>query len=131
MKRILSIDYEPAVLQCLGKLLMRKGYELLLANNPDKGLQIFKDDTKINLVLLDIMMPHKDGFQVYREMQSVRHVPALFVTAYPRAFNAESKEMEEMWRKDFADGMTDIIYKPFDFSTLIEKVESLIGPAGD
>ena len=53
----------------------------------------------------------------------------LFVTAYPGSFNMKSQEMVDMWQSEFADGMTDILYKPFDIDVLYEKVEGLIGPS--
>jgi hypothetical protein len=64
-------------------------------------------------------------------LKSFRKIPVLFVTAYPKSFTAASDEVVEMWRKNFADGTTDIIYKPFDLPTLFEKVEALIGTADD
>ena len=64
-------------------------------------------------------------------MRKIRKSPVLFVTAYPKAFTNDSPDMNEMWQDQFADGDTDIIYKPFDFDTLVEKVEGLIGAPTD
>ncbi|MFC1498195.1 response regulator, partial [Verrucomicrobiota bacterium] len=114
MKKILSIDDEPQVLKCIQSALERRGYELLVTNDPEEGLKILKDDDTINLLLLDIMMPGKDGFELYREIRQFKKIPVLFVTAHPKSFNAEFDSIAKMWEKEFTDGTTDMIYKPFD-----------------
>jgi len=128
MKRILSIDDEPAILECLEDALKRKGYDVMVTTDPEEGLRILKEED-IDLALLDIKMPGKNGFEVYREFRQVRKIPAIFITAYPGSFSATSDELVSMWQNEFADGTTDIIYKPFDLGVLFEKVEGLIGPA--
>jgi len=128
-KKIVSIDDEPAVLKCLEQALSSQGYDLYVTSDPDEGIKIAKEDKRVCLALLDIRMPKKDGFTIYREIRQVRELPVLFVTAYPGSFTAKSDDVVEMWRNEFADGTTDIIYKPFDLKTLFEKVEGLIGKA--
>lgn len=131
MKRILSIDDEPAILDCLVKALSTQGYEVVSTTDPDEGLRILREEGNLDLVTLDIRMPGRSGFEVYREYRKICKLPALFVTAYPRSFNIESDEVMQMWQNEFADGTTDIVYKPFDLSTLFEKVEALIGKADE
>jgi DNA-binding response OmpR family regulator len=127
MKNILSIDDEPTMLRCLSKALTMRGYNLEVTTDPEEGLNILKTRDDICLALLDIKMPGKNGFEIYRELKQVRTMPVLFVTGHADSFNTGSDEVVEMWRNDFADGSTDIIYKPFDLATLFEKVEGLIG----
>lgn len=127
MKKILSIDDEPGMLQCLSKALNGQGYELIVTSDADEGLKILRERNDIVLALLDVRMPKKNGFDIYREMRQFKKIPVLFVTAYPRSFNADSDEISTMWSEEFADGTTDIIYKPFDLASLFEKVEGLIG----
>lgn len=128
MKRLLSIDDEPAILECLRDALTRKGYDIRVTTDPEEGLRILREEP-IDLALLDIKMPGKSGFEVFREYRRVKNIPALFVTAYPGSFTAESDEVVAMWQTEFADGTTDIIYKPFDLNVLFEKIEGLIGEA--
>ena len=52
----------------------------------------------------------------------------LFVTAYPKSFSVRNEDMLKMWKQDFADGETDIMYKPFTLDVLYQKIEGLIGP---
>lgn len=129
MKKIVSIDDEPMMLKCLEKVLKNHGYDLFVTNDPDAGLKVLKEDKNVCLALLDIKMPKKNGFEIYNELRQFRKIPVLFVTAYPKSFTAKSDDVVEMWKSEFSDGTTDIIYKPFDLKTLYEKVEGLIGKA--
>jgi DNA-binding response OmpR family regulator len=130
-KKILSIDDEPAILKCLEHALSSQGYNLQGTSDPDEGIRMIKEDPDICLALLDIRMPKKNGFDIYREVRQFRKIPVLFVTAYPGSFTTKSDDVVEMWRNEFADGTTDIVYKPFDLTTLFEKVEGLIGSASE
>jgi two-component system, OmpR family, response regulator ResD len=131
MKKLLSIDDEPMMLRCLSKALKGRGYDLTITTDPEEGLEMLKKRDDISLALLDVKMPVKNGFDLYRELKQFKKIPVLFVTAYPRAFTTKSDEVVEMWRNEFADGTTDIIYKPFNISALFEKVEGLIGKPDD
>jgi DNA-binding response OmpR family regulator len=131
MKKIMAIDDEASVLTCLQNVLQARGYEVITSNDPEEGSKTLINDETIILALLDVKMPKKDGFEIYRELRSTRKIPVLFVTAYPKFFNADSEAIVEMWNTEFADGTTDIVYKPFHLESLYEKVESLIGPPED
>lgn len=131
MKTILSIDDEPEILRCFQDALQYRGYRVLTANDPDAGIALLRATPDVQLLLLDIKMPRKDGFAVYREIRAFRHLPVLFITAYPKSFNADSDEVVALWREEFADGTTDILYKPFGLEDLFGKVEGLIGTATD
>lgn len=131
MKRILSVDDEPAMLTCLSRTLKGHGYEILTTSEPEEGLRMLREDDNIVLALLDVCMPKMNGFELYRAMRRFRKLPVLFVTAWPKAFTAQSSAVVEMWEKEFADGTTDIIYKPFNLDVFFEKVEGLIGAADD
>ncbi|OVE76219.1 hypothetical protein BVX97_02180 [bacterium E08(2017)] len=125
----MAIDDESAILQCLQKALSSHGYEVETCNDPIEGSEKLVSDDSIVLALLDVKMPKKNGFEIYRDIRNTRKIPVLFVTAYPRSFDAESDSVIQMWQEEFADGTTDIIYKPFNLESLYEKVEGLIGPA--
>lgn len=128
MKTILSIDDDPKILRCLESTLKDKGYTIFTTTDPSELTKLLKDHD-IDLIMLDVRMPQKDGFEIFKELkQNNRHLPALFITAYPASFSVESDDMIKMWQNEFADGITDILYKPFEIETLYEKVEALIGP---
>ncbi len=128
-KKILSIDDEPSMLVCLRSALTSRGYDFCMTTDPDEGIKMIREDDAICLAMLDVRMPKKDGFQIYTEFREFRKLPVLFVTAYPKSFTTNDSSVVDMWQNGFADGTTDIVYKPFDLDTLFEKVEALIGPA--
>jgi DNA-binding response OmpR family regulator len=131
VKKILSIDDEPMILECIQQALGSQGYEVVTTSDPEEGVKWLKERTDIDLALLDIKMPKKTGFEVYREFREIRKIPVIFVTAWPGSFTSESDELVDMWKNEFADGTTDILYKPFELDTLFEKVDALIGGAGE
>jgi DNA-binding response OmpR family regulator len=127
--KILSVDDNPQVLTSLKSALKHFGYEVFVTSNPNEVSQILSDN-QIDLVMLDICMPEKDGFEIFEELKKrYKKLPVLFCTAYPKSFSMTTDERIRMWQEDFADGNTDIIYKPFGIKALCDKVESLIGPA--
>jgi DNA-binding response OmpR family regulator len=132
MKTILSVDDEPDVLKCIQMALEVAGYKSLTSDHPEEAMSIIRKND-VALLTLDVRMPKMNGFTLYEELKKTNKesVPVLFITAYPTSFSVDSNSVVKMWEDDFADGDTDILYKPFDIDSLVEKVESLIGPAGD
>lgn len=128
MKRILALDDEQSIVEFIKKALDNKGYETFIATDPDTFFRLFREQ-EIDLVLLDIRMPVKNGFEVFKELRKNRKPPVLFVTADLVSFSVESKTAMDLWQNEFTEGTADIIYKPFDVATLHEKVQSLIGGA--
>ena len=128
MKRILALDDEPSIVAFIKKALDNKGYETFIATDPDTFFRLFREQ-QIDLVLLDICMPIKNGFEVFKELRNNGKPPVLFVTADLGSFSVESKMAMDLWQNEFTEGTADIIYKPFDVATLHEKVMSLIGGA--
>ena len=129
MRKILSVDDEPAVLRCFERALRTKGYAVFVTSDPTTVPQLLKDN-EFDLIMLDIMMPGKSGLDIFKELKGkYDHLPVLFVTAHAQTFSMESQEMMKLWEEQFADGNTDILYKPIQLEMLYEKVEGLIGPA--
>lgn len=130
MRTILSIDDDPKVLAAFDAALRQRGYRVFVTTHPAEASKIIQEND-IDLVMLDVHMPEQNGFEIFRELKKkYKRLPVLFVTAYPHSFNLQSSEVLEMWSQDFADGNTDIMYKPFTLQTLYEKVSGLIGEAG-
>lgn len=131
MRKILSVDDDPNVLRAFESTLKQKGYEVFITTNPLEVAGILAGH-EIDLIMLDIRMPEKNGFEIFKELKKkYGKLPVLFVTAYPKSFTMRSNEMVRMWEEDFADGQTDILYKPFTIDALYEKVEGLIGKADE
>lgn len=129
MKKILCVDDDNDILNCFRSTLTMKGYEVFTTSDPKQVAELLGDH-EVDLLMLDVCMPEKDGFMVFREMKKKNpKLPVLFVTAYPKSFTMKSDDVVQMWMRDFADGNTDILYKPFSVDILYEKIESLIGKA--
>jgi len=126
MPTILSIDDDPWVVETLKIALADKGYEVIAAPSAAEAEQELSR-RKIDLVLLDLGLPDKSGFALYRDCAALKRLPVLFVSGCSRSFDADSEEFVALWTNEFLQGTTDILYKPFNLDTLYEKVEALIG----
>jgi DNA-binding response OmpR family regulator len=131
MRKILAVDDDSKILKTLEVALVQKGYEVMTTTDPS-GVGALLDVHEFDLIMLDVCMPAKNGFELFGELKKRKRAHKfLFVTGYPKAFTVNSSQILEMWQRDFADGETDIIYKPFTLSILYEKVEGLIGSANE
>lgn len=129
MRKILSVDDDPQILQAFEAAIRQKGYDILTTTDPTAVGKILGEND-IDLVMLDVRMPQKSGFDVFRELKKKNpKLKVLFITAYPKSFSMRNEDMLKMWQQDFADGETDIMYKPFVLDVLYRKIEGLIGPA--
>ena len=116
--RILVVDDEPSVRNLARAALLRQGFDVLEAGDGREGLEIVRTDPRIDLVLLDLMMPELDGEEVLEALR--RHAPALPVilsSGYPP---------EAVPKKVFATGPTGFIRKPYGPSELVEHVSRLL-----
>jgi CheY-like chemotaxis protein len=129
LKKILSVDDDPAILTAFESALRQKGYAIVTTTDPNAVEKILSEND-IDLIMLDVRMPQKSGFDVFRELKKTTpKLKVLFITAYPRSFSVNNEDIFKMWTQDFADGETDIMYKPFVLDMLYQKIEGLIGPA--
>lgn len=128
MRKILSVDDDDAILRCFQRALDGRGYKVFITTDPAEISKILEEH-ELDLVMLDIHMPKKNGFEIFQELKrQKKKLPVLFVTAYPKSFSMEDQKVLELWQNEFADGNTDVLYKPFKLERLFEKVEGLIGP---
>ena len=131
MKKILSVDDDPKILKAIESAIQQKGYGVLTTTDPNEVGKLLSEND-VDLVMLDVRMPKKSGFEIFRELKKKNpKLKVLFVTAYPKSFSVRNEDMLKMWKQDFADGETDILYKPFTLDVLSEKIEGLIGPADE
>lgn len=129
MKTIVALDDDRDILKCLKLALDQRGYQTFVSSNFNDFIGLIKAHTP-DLILLDVRMPGKNGFEVFKQLRQWQTAPVLFVTAYSGSFTLESKTVLDLWKNQFSDGQTDIIYKPFNIKALYEKVEALIGLPG-
>jgi DNA-binding response OmpR family regulator len=120
MKKILIADDEPNIVTALEFLLERNGYQVLVARNGDAALKVIEDE-RPDLVLLDVMMPVKSGYEVcqrMRERADWQHIKVIMLTAKGR-----DVEMS----KGLSIGADLYITKPFSTQELVGKIKALLG----
>lgn len=121
--RILAIDDNADIRGLLSFVLGKANFEVTTAENGVIGLQMIKD-IKPDLILLDVMMPEFNGFDVLDAVRSdkdshVRDIPVLMLTA-----KSSTEDVDEALKL----GATSYIVKPFRPAKLVEKVISLLSP---
>ena len=117
MKRVLIVEDEEGLLDGLAHNFRYEGYEVLTAKSGQEGLKLALKQ-KPDVVLLDIMLPEKDGFTVLKELrQRHRDIPVLVMTA--RNFEADVL-------KGFDLGADDYVTKPFGIKELMARVKRLV-----
>ena len=126
MKRVLAVDDDPGVLQTFVDALGAKGYEVVTTDEVDDVVPLVRSQ-RFDLVMLDLQMPRKDGFDLYGEFAPSHEVPVLFISGFARLFSPVSPSFAGLWIEQFSHGRTDILYKPFTLPALFEKIEALIG----
>ena len=114
--RILAVDDEPDLRSLLGILLKNKGYEVLEAASGQEAVELLRSEPRIDLVIMDIMMPGLSGVQACAEIRKFSTVPMLFLTA-----KSQLSDKAEA----YASGGDDYLAKPFSQNELMMKVESL------
>ena len=105
--RVLCIDDEPGVVELISLILKSQDVQVEGANSGREGLEAMRQNPP-DAVLLDIMMPEMDGWEVYRQMktdEALKHIPVIIVTARNSSF-------EEIIARERA-GVDDYITKPF------------------
>lgn len=121
MKTILAVDDEPDILALEEKILKREGYEVLTAPSGAKAIALIKTGRHIDLILLDVMMPNINGFEVsqwVRGSENEKRIPVVFVTA---------KDDAQSMKEGFRAGGTVYLTKPFTTTQLVRTVNSIIG----
>ncbi|BBD77722.1 response regulator transcription factor [Hydrogenophilus thermoluteolus] len=119
--KILVVDDEEAISLALEFLLKRAGYEVAVARDGVEALERIAK-WRPDLVLLDIMMPGKDGFEV---CQTVRGMSEL--TPQPKIFMLTAKGREVERTKGLAVGADDYVVKPFSTEELLKRVAQHLG----
>jgi CheY-like chemotaxis protein len=117
-KRVLVCDDDPVILRLLQVNLELEGYDVLLAHHGEEAVEVSRAE-RLDLVILDIMMPRMDGYQAceaIKSEESTKDIPIVFLSA-----KAQQSDID----KGKAHGVDDYLTKPFDPAELIEVVERL------
>lgn len=115
--KILVVDDESRMRKLVKDFLVNKGYEVLEAGDGSEALDIFFENQDIALIILDVMMPKMDGWQVCREVRATSKVPIIMLTA-------RTDERDEL--QGFELGVDEYIAKPFSPKILVARVEAIL-----
>ena len=117
-ENILVVDDESRMRKLIKDFLAQKGYSILEASDGEEALQVFEENqNKINLILLDVMMPKLDGWSVLRQIRQDSKVPIIMLTA-------RGEEQDELF--GFELGVDEYISKPFSPKILVARVEAIL-----
>ena len=115
--KILVVDDESRMRKLVNDFLSKKGYTVIEASNGEEALEQFYTNKDIALVILDVMMPKMDGWEVCRELRKESRVPIVMLTA-------KSEESDELL--GFELGVDEYISKPFSPKILVARVDSIL-----
>ena len=115
--KVLLVDDESRMRKLVKDFLVKKSYIVIEAGDGVEALDIFFEEKDISLVILDVMMPKMDGWQVCREIRSYSKVPIIMLTA-------KADERDEL--QGFDAGADEYISKPFSPKILVARVDALL-----
>jgi DNA-binding response OmpR family regulator len=112
--KVLLVDDEPAILKVFGMKLKVSGFEVSTALNGREALQMIKSE-KPDILLLDLIMPIMDGFEVLQELRCFSKLPVIVISAKP-----------ESYQRVLSLGANDFLAKPFNAEELLKKIRELL-----
>ena len=115
--KILVVDDESRMRKLVKDFLVKQNYEVMEAGDGSEALDIFFANQDIVLIVLDVMMPKMDGWQVCREIRNYSKVPIIMLTA-------RTDERDEL--QGFELGVDEYIAKPFSPKILVARVEAIL-----
>lgn len=118
-KKILIVEDESYLVELLTVRLVKEGFEVISASNGEEAIEKVGETTP-NLVIMDIMMPKMNGYQATRKIKenpATKHIPVIMLSA-------KGLESDRTW--GLSSGADDYVTKPYEFSTLLEKMNKLL-----
>ena len=115
--KILVVDDEPRMRKLVKDFLTVKGFQVVEAGDGEEAIDIFFEQKDIALILLDVMMPKMDGWEVLKTIRKYSQVPILMLTA-------RGEEQDEL--QGFKLGVDEYISKPFSPKILVARVEAIL-----
>lgn len=115
--KILVVDDESRMRKLVRDFLVRQDFDVIEAGDGEEALDLFYKDKSIALIILDVMMPKMNGWEVCREVRETSKVPIIMLTA-------KSEESDELMGFDL--GVDEYITKPFSPKILVARVEAIL-----
>lgn len=117
MAKILVADDEQLIRKLIGDALTKDGHTILQAEDGLEAVAVYKKNTDISLVILDIMMPEIDGWTVCKRIREISNVPVMLVSA-------RSQDFDQIM--GFESGADDYVTKPFSLVVLKKRIDTLL-----
>ena len=114
--KILVVDDEEPIANILEFNLKKEGYDVIVANDGEKAVELAFNDNP-DLILLDLMLPKKDGMEVCREVRAKKNIPIIMLTA-------KNSEIDKVLGLEF--GADDYVTKPFSPKELFARVNAVL-----
>ncbi len=122
MENIIIADDEVRIRKLVGDFLRQAGYNVIEAQDGDEAYELFtKHKDSLSLIILDIMMPGLNGWEVTKKIRETSNLPVIILTA-------RSEEFDELM--GYESGADDYVTKPFSPSILVKRVEALLRRSG-
>lgn len=121
MEKILVADDEQKIRKLVGGFLEKSGYSVVEAEDGDEAYRIFSESKDIDLMILDIMMPGLNGWEVCRKVRETSNIPVIMLTARSEEFDILT---------GYENGADDYVTKPFSPGVLVKRVEALLRRVG-
>lgn len=115
--KILIVDDEELIRDIIKNYCENEGFSTIEAVDGNDALNKFKSNDDIDIVILDIMMPNKDGFTAYQEMKNIKNIPTIILSA-------RSEEYDKL--NGFDMGIDDYVTKPFSPKELIARIKAIL-----
>ena len=118
MERIIVADDEQKIRKLVGVFLKKSGYDVIEAEDGDEAYNLFcENKNNVNLIILDIMMPGLNGWEVCRKIREISDVPVIMLTARSEEFDMLT---------GYENGADEYVTKPFSPGVLVKRVEALL-----
>ena len=118
---MLIVDDETNICELIGLYAGKEGYDTIFANDGEEALRLFNKEN-VGIVILDIMLPKKDGLEVLREIRETSQVPVIMLTAKGETFDKV---------KGLEIGADDYMVKPFEMKELMARVKAVLRRSGE
>lgn len=120
-KKVLCVDDDPAITELLSMLLQTQGFEVHTANSGEDGIKKVREKS-LHIVILDLMMPGVDGWQVCKQVREFSNVPIIILSAL---------NDPDMIARALDAGADDYLVKPISSNMLVAHINRLIRRTGD
>lgn len=115
--KILIVDDETRMRKLIGDFLLNNGFDIVEASDGEEALKVFYSTKGISLIILDVMMPKLDGYEVLKTIREESKVPVILLTA-------KGEENDQL--KGFVSGADDYVQKPFSPKVLVARINAVL-----